>query len=97
MIRTEGITKAYGDLKVLKGINIDINDQNNIIDEINQLGESFGLNDNKENLKDKNNLTDVLSIKIENWKAELEFCDNESERKAIELLIKINVSKSRIN
>jgi lipoprotein-releasing system ATP-binding protein len=27
MIRTEGITKAYGDLKVLKGINIDINDR----------------------------------------------------------------------
>jgi lipoprotein-releasing system ATP-binding protein len=27
MIRTEGITKAYGDLKVLKGIDIDINDR----------------------------------------------------------------------
>ena len=27
MIRTEGITKAYGDLKVLKGIDIDINDK----------------------------------------------------------------------
>ena len=27
MIRTEGITKAYGDLKVLKGIGIDINDR----------------------------------------------------------------------
>jgi lipoprotein-releasing system ATP-binding protein len=27
MIRTEGITKAYGDLKVLKGINIEINDK----------------------------------------------------------------------
>ncbi|MGD0341778.1 MAG: ABC transporter ATP-binding protein [Bacteroidales bacterium] len=26
MIRTEGITKAFGDLKVLKGIDIDIND-----------------------------------------------------------------------
>ena len=45
-------------------------------------------------IKNNNN---NLSIKIENWKAELEFCDNESERKAIELLIKINVSKSRIN
>jgi lipoprotein-releasing system ATP-binding protein len=27
MIKTEGITKAYGDLKVLKGINIDINEK----------------------------------------------------------------------
>jgi lipoprotein-releasing system ATP-binding protein len=27
MIRTEGITKAYGDLKVLKGINIEINEK----------------------------------------------------------------------
>jgi lipoprotein-releasing system ATP-binding protein len=27
MIRTEGITKAYGDLKVLKGIDIDINER----------------------------------------------------------------------
>jgi ABC-type antimicrobial peptide transport system, ATPase component len=27
MIRTEGITKAYGDLNVLKGIDIDINDR----------------------------------------------------------------------
>jgi len=27
MIRTEGITKSYGDLKVLKGIDIDINDR----------------------------------------------------------------------
>ncbi len=27
MIRTSGITKAYGDLKVLKGIDIDINDR----------------------------------------------------------------------
>ena len=75
---------------IISKINIDINDQNNIIDEINQLGESFGLNDNKENLKDKNNLTDVLSIKIENWQSELEFCDNESEIKALILLIKIN-------
>ena len=40
--------------------------------------------------KDKNNASDVLSIKIENWQSELEFCDDESERKALILLIKIN-------
>ena len=49
-----------------------------------------------ENLKDKNNASDVLSIKIENWQSELEFSDDESEKKALELLIKIN-KKRQLN
>jgi lipoprotein-releasing system ATP-binding protein len=69
MIRTEGITKAYGDLKVLKGIGIDINDRE-VVSIVGASGagkttllQIIGTLDKPDNGKILYNETDVSSLK----------------------------------